>query len=121
MDGFSTEYNSPDGQWFAGQDGTLDVYMTPNATADAYAKFYWRKDSKYIGGILGKKIIARLSNGIGTDFVDGVKIASGSITGDYSGIGFSKTNNPNAAGYVKQILVFPTALTDSECIALTTI
>jgi hypothetical protein len=121
VDGFSTEYNSADGQWFAGQDGTLDVYMRPNGTNDAYAKFYWRKDGKYIGGTLGKKIIARLSGGTGTTFVDGVLEASGSITGDYSSIGFNKSSNPSAAGYVKQILVFPTALTDSECIALTTL
>ena len=39
----------------------------------------------------------------------------------YSGIGFNKSSNPVAAGYVKQILIFPTALTDSECIALTTL
>ena len=37
------------------------------------------------------------------------------------GIGFDKTSNPSAAGYLKQIAVFPTALTDSECIALTTL
>ena len=119
VDGFSTEYNSVDGQWFAGQDSTLDVYMRPNSTTDTYAKFYWRKDSKYIGGNLGKKMIARLSDGIGTTFVDGVLDGSSSITGDYSGIGFNKSSNPAAAGYVKQLLIFPTALTDSECIALT--
>ena len=95
--------------------------MHSHNTTDKYGRFYWRKDGKYLSTTNGKKIIARLSNGIGTNFADGVKLASGSITGDYSGIGFNKTNNPVAAGYVKQILVFPTALTDSECIALTTL
>ena len=121
VDGLTTDYDTGDSQWLPGDDNTIDVYMRAGATNENFARFYWRKDSKYIGSTYGKKIIARLSGGTGTTFADGVEIASSSISGDYSNIGMNMGTSSNAAGYVKQAIIFPTALTDAECIELTTI
>jgi hypothetical protein len=69
-----------------------------------------------------KFAITMNSNGIGHYFVDGVK-QSGEIT--YSGSGFTGDDCKIDGGAYNQngnqLLVFPTALTDAECIALTTI
>ena len=119
--GHSEDFDSGDSQFYAGQNSTIDLYMRSNHTSGKFARFYWRKDSKYIGSAFGKKVIARLSGGIGTTFADGVLNGSSSINGNYDLIGFAKSANTSTSGFINQILIFPTALTDSECIALTTI
>ncbi len=121
VDGHSEDFDSGDSQFYAGQNSTIDLYMRANHTSGKFARFYWRKDSKYIGSAFGKKVIARLSGGIGTTFADGVLNGSSSINGNYDLIGFVKSPNTSTSGFVNQILIFPTALTDSECIALTTL
>ena len=69
-----------------------------------------------------KFAITMNSNGVGHYFVDGVK-QTGEIT--YSGNGFvgddSKIDGGAYNQKSNQLVVFPTALTDSECIALTTL
>jgi len=119
--GHSEDFDSGDSQFYAGQNSTIDLYMRSNHTSGKFARFYWRKDSKYIGSAFGKKVIARLSGGIGTTFADGVLNGSSSINGNYDLIGFAKSANTSTSGFINQILIFPTALTDSECIALTTL
>ena len=119
--GHSEDFDSGDSQFYAGQNSTIDLYMRANHTSGKFARFYWRKDSKYIGSAFGKKVIARLSGGVGTTFADGVLNGSSSINGNYDLIGFAKSSNTSTSGFVNQILIFPTALTDSECIALTTL
>ena len=119
VEGISDTFNTSDGQFFSGQGSTLDVYIRPGNTSQEYIRFYWRKDSKYIGSTFGRKICARLSGGTGTTFVDGTLNGSSSISGDYSSLGFAR--NPNLPGYVNKIIFFPTALTDAECITLTTL
>ena len=118
LEGVTDEFNVGDSRFFTGQDSTLDVYLRPANTLQQYARFYWRKDAKYIGSSYGKKIIARLTAGTGTTFVDGTLNGSSSISGDYSLLGFGI--NSTVSGYVNKIIFFPTALTDADCIALTT-
>tara|TARA_R100000951_G_scaffold115080_1_gene122000 strand:- start:340 stop:1941 length:1602 start_codon:yes stop_codon:yes gene_type:complete len=118
LEGLSTNNNIGDSQFIAGADSTLDVYVRPENENSLFARFYWRKDGKYIGSNFGKKIIARLSGGTGTTFVDGALNNSSSISGDYSLLGI--TRNSNSVGKINKILIFPTALTDAQCIELTT-
>ena len=118
LEGLSTNNNILNTQFIAG-NGTLDVYVRPENENSLFARFYWRKDSKYIGSSFGKKIVARLNSGTGTTFADGVLNGSSSISGDYSVLGILR--NTSSAGKINKILVFPTALTDAQCIELTTI
>ena len=106
---------------FINGNGTLDVYSRYGAENNTFARVYWRADSKYIASSsYGKKICARLSDGIGSVFYNGSLAGSDTITGDYSGINII-SNTSSVGGLITQILIFPTALTDSECIALTTL
>jgi hypothetical protein len=83
-----------------------DWAMAGGHTLNTNVKHIWRLDS--------------LSEG--TRFKDGVKGNSGGGTA-WSDIRYMYLNNQGLGGTlnIKQILLFPTALTDSECIALTTL
>ena len=69
------------------------------------------------------KMLVRWDNNEFTFFIDGVNIGSDTSTDSYSGTDLNElASRPtyNAAN-IKQAVLFPTALTDSECIALTTL
>jgi hypothetical protein len=69
------------------------------------------------------KMLVRWDGNVFTFFIDGVNIGSDTSTDVYSGTDLNElASRPtyNAAN-IKQALIFPTALTDSECIALTTL
>ena len=69
------------------------------------------------------KMLVRWDGNVFTFFIDGVNIGSDTSNDVYSGTDLNElASRPtyNAAN-IKQILLFPTALTDSECIALTTL
>jgi len=102
-------------QRFIDGKNTIDVYPVSNNL-----RFYWRADGSYLSSTSGSKIVARLSNGVGTDFQDGVQTGTGARTGDYSGMRFQRENQINSVG-LKKMIIFPTALSDADCITLTTI
>ena len=69
------------------------------------------------------KMLVRWDGNVFTLFIDGVNIGSDTSTDTYSGTDLNElASRPtyNAAN-IKQALLFPTALTDSECIKLTTL
>jgi len=77
----------------------------------------------YYHGISGTRIKVALSfDGTNINvFTDGVKRGSWVASSDWNTFGnFKLDNNPTRVNW-KQLLIFPTALTDSECIALTTL
>jgi hypothetical protein len=77
----------------------------------------------YVSG--NAKLAVTYTSGSYSFFVNGSKVndaALGSFSAAFSKVAFDQANGGNAfAGDVKQALIFPTALTDAECIALTTL
>ena len=69
------------------------------------------------------KMLVRWDGNVFTLFIDGVNIGSDTSTDTYSGTDLNElTSRPtyNAAN-IKQALLFPTALSDADCITLTTL
>jgi hypothetical protein len=104
---------------FKGANNTLDIYSANISGGNTGYRYYWRKDSAYISPSYGQKIIARLSGSTATDFQDGAQTGTLAISGDYSDIGMGFSGVPGCS--VNKIVIFPTALTDAECIALTSL
>ena len=73
------------------------------------------------------KLAIKVESGNQKTFVDGTEIISSSIALDYSStplsiLAFNRSNgNNHFYGNVKQTLVFPEALSDADCIAITTL
>jgi len=71
------------------------------------------------------KVLIRYASNNAKMYLNGTEIASDTSVTPPSGLVVLRFNNGTGAslfeGQVKQLLYFPTALTDSECIALTTI
>ena len=65
------------------------------------------------------------NNGNSKVYINGTDYGNATYTGSFSGLNKFNLAWPSAAapfhGNVNQVIYFPTALTDSECIALTTI
>jgi hypothetical protein len=98
------------------QSNRLNVY-----THNGGFRFYFRGLSKYITGSSGTKILARYDGSTLSEFHDGAEVNYTASQDGGSSYPFEIYLSTSHIVGVKQILVFPTALTDSECIALTTI
>jgi hypothetical protein len=107
-------------------DGTIGFKgaSTTNITIDVYGSGNFAKATSVQTLSEGRhKLLLKMSaSGTGKVFIDGSEI-SGGIT--YSGTAFTTDDGKLDGGSYKQnvnkVLVFPTALTDAECIALTTL
>ena len=98
------------------QSDNINVY-----THTGGFRFYYRSLSKYITSSSGTKILARYNGSILSEFHDGAEVTyTGSQAGG-SSYPFDIYLNPSHIAGVKKILLFPTALTDAECIELTTL
>jgi len=84
-------------------------------------RFYYRGLSKYITGSTGTKILARYDGSTLSEFHDGAEVSYTASQSGGSSYPFEIKLTPSHIVGIKQIVLFPTALTDSECIALTTL
>lgn len=103
----------------SGATGRAFIYNT----AAGFASNWGSNQQLNIGGGDNNKVAWRLNSlSSGVEFVNGVKGAGGSGTAwtDIRELRFNADGNGGVLK-VKQILFFPTALTDAECITLTTL
>ena len=105
------------GRWVNDSLNNINLYpTTPNKT-----RFYWRGIGQYIALGGGSKVIARYDGTTATEFHDGVNKGSASYSGQLP-FDFRNEFQSNSGKYlINKIVIFPTALSDDECIALTTI
>lgn len=119
---FNLNQGSSSAEWiFLGYESNKSVrfYVRSNASTSVD-----RSAGNYGAGVL--KMAAKIdSEGNYKLFANGVEISYGSnavLSTLLNRVNIGQTNgSTNMEDRVKQILIFPTALTDSECIALTTL
>jgi hypothetical protein len=102
--------------------GTLGRGFIYN-TAAGFASDWGSSQQINIGGGDNNKVVWRLNSlSDGTDFINGTKGIGSSGTA-WSDIRELRFNAEGAGGvlFIKQIVMFPTALTDEQCIELTTL
>lgn len=113
----SDESIATGGRWISDSLNNINLYpVTPNKS-----RVYWRGISQYIASGGGSKIIARYDGTTATEFHDGINRGSASYSGQ---LPFDIRNEIqlNTGKYIfNKIVIFPTALSDDECIALTTL
>jgi hypothetical protein len=100
-------------RWEARNNGQVRIQGNVTISGD-------QTNASIVGSTSNKKFAATFTSTQIKVYTDGVLI--GTFNGSY-GIDFDTIGNnvQQTAMREKQILLFPTALTDSECIALTTI
>lgn len=105
------------GRWVNDSLNNMNLYPTaPNKT-----RFYWRGIGQYIALGGGSKVIARYDGTTATEFHDGVDKGSASYSGQLPFDFNSALGIGDGKYFLNKIVIFPTALSDSECIALTTL
>ena len=113
----SDESVATGGRWF--DDNLQKIQLYP--TAPNKSRVYWRGIGQYIASAGGSKIIARYDGTTATEFHDGVNKGSASYSGQLP-FDFYTALGAGSGKYIfNKFIIFPTALTDSECIELTTI
>jgi hypothetical protein len=90
--------------------------------SDLNFRFYYRIKGVYITDDTGLKIVSRYDGTQFSEFHDGAEVTYNSQsrlqTGDVD-FDIQPRTDANTSARIKQIVIFPTALTDSECIELT--
>jgi hypothetical protein len=113
----SDESVATGGRWF--DDNLQKIQLYP--TAPNKSRVYWRGIGQYIASAGGSKIIARYDGTTATEFHDGVNKGSASYSGQLP-FDFYTALGAGSGKYIfNKFIIFPTALTDSECVELTTI
>jgi len=113
----SDESVATGGRWF--DDNLQKIQLYP--TAPNKSRVYWRGIGQYIASAGGSKIIARFDGTTATEFHDGINKGSASYSGQLP-FDFYTALGADSGKYIfNKFIIFPTALTDSECIELTTI
>ena len=104
-------------RWF--DDSLQKIQLYPTSTSKS--RVYWRGIGQYIASDGGSKIIARYDGTTATEFHDGVNKGNASYSGQIP-FDFYTALGTNSGKYIfNKFIIFPTALSDDECIALTTI
>ena len=108
---------SAGGRWLNDSFNNINLYpLAPNKS-----RVYWRGIGQYISPTGGSKVIARYDGTTATEFHDGVDKGSASYSGQLP-FDFRNESQANSGKYlINKIVIFPTALSDDQCIALTTL
>ena len=104
-------------RWF--DDSLQKIQLYPTSTSKS--RVYWRGIGQYIASEGGSKIIARYDGTTATEFHDGINKGSASYSGQLPFDFNSALGVGDGKYFLNKIVIFPTALSDDECIALTTI
>ena len=113
----SDESVADGGRWFDDNEQNIQLYPT----ASSKSRVYWRGIGQYIASGGGSKIIARFDGTTATEFHDGTNKGSASYSGQLP-FDFYTTLGVGSGKYIfNKFIIFPTALSDDECIALTTL
>ena len=104
-------------RWWTDSENNINLYpASPNKS-----RVYWRGIGQYITSGGGSKIIARFDGTTATEFHDGVNRGSASYNGQLPFNFNTDMFLANGKYILNKFIIFPTALSDDECIALTTI
>tara|TARA_R110001632_G_scaffold194599_1_gene316005 strand:- start:27 stop:932 length:906 start_codon:yes stop_codon:yes gene_type:complete len=104
-------------RWFDDTQQNIQLYPTaPNKS-----RVYWRGIGQYIASGGGSKIIARYDGTTATEFHDGVNKGSASYSGQLPFDFYTASSYNSGKWIINKFMVFPTALSDADCITLTTI
>ena len=125
---FKTDYRDAAPRRFSISDGTTNNRVNIYASGNNINGFIGGTPTTFTTSLaLGEytKVAFKYKSGDNAFYVNGTQIGTSTDTFTLTGLsrlGFDLVSGANLFfGDVKQTLVFPTALTDSECIALTTL